>query len=233
MVFKKGHPFYLGAERNWFKKGCVPWNKNKKMPKEFGEGISKRQIGKKLSQKHKDAIKKSMKGKNPWVNFKNPEESKRKISDFQRGTKHSKEHKRNIGLASKKNWKNPEYREKVIRGALKGFFKRPTSLEKKFINFCEKYQLPFKYCGNGSLLIGYKNPDFFDVNGKKICIETASKFFKSHSPPKEYETKRIKHFGKYGWKCLVIWDDEIFKDKHYRIEVENWESNILKRLRWL
>jgi len=25
--FKKGHPFYKGGEKGWFKKGQTPWNK--------------------------------------------------------------------------------------------------------------------------------------------------------------------------------------------------------------
>ena len=25
----------------------------------------------------------------------------------------------------------------------------------------------------------------------------------------EYEQKRIEHFAKWGWKCIVIWEDEI------------------------
>jgi very-short-patch-repair endonuclease len=34
----------------------------------------------------------------------------------------------------------------------------------------------------------------------------------------QHEKTRITHFAKYGWKCLVIWDDEIKKDEHVIVE---------------
>jgi len=35
--FKKGHPFYKGGEKGWFKKGHIPWDKGKKRPEFSGE----------------------------------------------------------------------------------------------------------------------------------------------------------------------------------------------------
>ena len=93
-----------------------------------------------------------------------------------------------------------EWNEKRIKAVLKGLLKRPTKLEQKYSEFYDKYDLPFKYCGNGSLLIGYKNPDFVESNGKKVCIEVANKIEKSikrknrmfmYNSWQEYEQKRI------------------------------------------
>jgi len=50
MSFQKGHPFYKGGEKGWFKKGNTPPFKNKKMP-----------------QIIKDKISQSNKGKIPWI----------------------------------------------------------------------------------------------------------------------------------------------------------------------
>ena len=83
--------------------------------------------------------------------------------------------------------------------------KRPTSLEKTFIGLIKKHNLPYKYVGDGAFLIGYKNPDFINVNGEKICIEVANMVEIHHG--KDYEEQRIKHFAKYGWKCLVFFCD--------------------------
>jgi len=118
-------------------------------------------------------------------------------------------------LAFKKgkvNWQDSEYREKMIKAFLNA--KRPTSLEMKAIAFFRKYKLPFTYCGNGTLLIGYKNPDFYENNGKKICLETSNKRTKDWRYSGKggwgyYEQQRVEHFAKHGWKCLVIWEEEL------------------------
>jgi len=116
-------------------------------------------------------------------------------------------------------WTVPEWRETMIKKLIKGLLKRPTSLEKKFMKFIEKYNLPFSYCGNGSLLIGYKNPDFVECNGKKICIEVANRIPYHH--PKGYAKRRIEHFAKYGWKCIVIWDEELKNEKLLLEKIRN------------
>ena len=124
-----------------------------------------------------------------------------KIRNERWEVKENKEKQRKI---MKKWWKNDEYKEKVVKNSLKGLLKRPTSLEKKFIEFIEKYDLPFKYTGNGTFLIGYKNPDFVCITDKKVCIEVANEYH--HPPP--YATKRVKHFAKWGWKCLIFFQND-------------------------
>ena len=48
-------------------------------------------------------------------------------------------------------------------------------LRKRFlkiiIDLINKYNLPYKYTGNGKFILGGKNPDFVNVNGEKICEE--------------------------------------------------------------
>jgi len=99
-----------------------------------------------------------------------------------------------------KQWQDPEYRERTIKAALKGLLKRPTSLEQDLIKFFNKHSLPFKYVGDGSFLIGYKNPDFINTDGRKIAIEVRNSFF---SKP-HYAEKRKAHFAKYGWDCIIL-----------------------------
>ena len=139
-------------------------------------------------------------------------ETARQVGLKNKGRKFSQEVNKKKGLSGNKNpnygnsepmkklWQDPEYREKTIKAQLQGLFKRPTSLEKEFIDFIEKYSLPFNYCGNGSLLIGFKNPDFVEDNGRKLCIEVANEFHHQGN----YAEKRIEHFKKYGWECLVL-----------------------------
>jgi len=130
----------------------------------------------------------------------------------------SKETREKLRKIALKSWKNNRARrlkhleklhtnEEIIAKRLKSLRKRPTSLEKKFMEIIEKHNLPFKYCGDGSVLIGYKNPDFVCTNGAKVCIEIRARnicrVFQGESP-EEWARKRIEHFKKWGWKCLVF-----------------------------
>ena len=115
----------------------------------------------------------------------------------------------------KEIWKDNDFREKTIKKILKGLMKRPTSYEKIFIELIKQNDLPYKYVGDGSFLIGYKNPDFVDINGKKRCIEVYHPYFKErdYGSCEEYEKQRSKHFRKYGWKTIFIKGDIINDEK--------------------
>jgi len=124
-------------------------------------------------------------------------------------------------------WQDKEYREKVIKNTLKGMFKRPTSLERRFMDeIISPNNLPFAYCGDGSLIIGFKNPDFYATNGRKICIEVAYPYFKirDYGSRENYERKRPHYYGKYGWKCLVFWGNGLN-------EFELSEDKIVEKIR--
>mgnify|MGYP001590687309 FL=1 len=107
-----------------------------------------------------------------------------------------------------------------ILNILKSLKKRPTSLEKRMINLVEKHNLPYKYTGDGSFIIGYKNPDFINVNGEKICIEVYYSYQKNHffGSENNYKNQRKEHFAKYGWKTLFFNENQLK------------ETEILKRL---
>ena len=111
-----------------------------------------------------------------------------------------------MSILSKKRWENIEYREKQTQLILEALMIKPTSIENTFFNIiCAKYKLPFKYCGDGSFLIGNKNPDGIINDGRQICVEINGSYW--HKP--EDEQERINYFAKYGWKCIVIWDYEL------------------------
>lgn len=152
----------------------------------------------------------SRKGKNsPLFGIKRPEISKR-MSELHKGKKKTEEHKRKISLAKIKQWKDKEYREKVTKNSLKALFnKRPTSLEKQMIDIINKNNLSYKYTGDGSFLIGYKNPDFINTNGEKICIEVANTFHHK----KDYPIKRKEYFKRFGWKCIVFLMNNLYEKK--------------------
>lgn len=184
-------------------------NKNPAKRLEVRKKISAFHSNKKLSEKTKEKIRIALTGnKNHFY-----------------GKKHTIKARKNNSIKHKEWWKNPENRKKILNDdalekRLKGLFKRPTSLEQDFINFFEQNKLPFVYCGDGSLIIGFKNPDFYEINGKKICIETYNRIF----PPrkKNWSINKIKHFERYGWKCMVIEKNQLNNPETLVKEIRNW-----------
>jgi len=196
----------------------MAWIKGKKHTEETKRkiGETQRRIGNKPSFKDKS----------------HSEETKRKLSLANTGKHHSEETKRKIGLAHigmkysivikrkhteefkrkmserlKGNKINlgRHYTSEVMQKILRRLKDRPTSLERKFQEILYKYNLLYRYVGDGSFLIGFKNPDFVNINGEKICIEVANRYH--HKDP--YKENRIKHFADWGWKCIVFFEDEI------------------------
>ena len=75
------------------------------------------------------------------------------------------------------------------------------------ISIINKNSLPYKYVGNGEILIGFKNPDFINTNGIKVCIEVANEFHHDANYPKD----RFEHFKKYGWHCITFLINDLSK----------------------
>lgn len=142
-----------------------------------------------------------------------------------------------ILISNKKIHKCPmedkKLKEKYMKAALRGLLKRPTKLEFLFIKFFKKYGFPFQYCGDGDVFIGGKNPDFKVTLNIKAIIEVANKIEKSlnfrnrsYKSWSEYEKQRVYHFSKYGWNCLVIWEEELKNKEMLLKKVQRfiWES---------
>ena len=108
-------------------------------------------------------------------------------------------------------WYNKEWKEKRIQQLISSMWRRPTSLEKQMIEIIKKNNLPYKYTGDGSFLIGRKNPDFVNINGEKICIEVANTVLLHH--PENYEKERREYFLKYGWKCIIIKTNKLIEQE--------------------
>lgn len=148
-----------------------------------------------------------------------------------KGKHHTEETKKRIGLNNHKLWEDPnsiynskEWRENHTIVSLKGLIKRPTSYEKKISELCIDNNLPFIYNGNGTFLIGYKNPDF--INEKdKVAIEVYNDYFKirDFGSCEEYEKQRGDYFAKRGWRTIFIRNNEI--------NPENWKEICLNKIK--
>lgn len=115
-------------------------------------------------------------------------------------------------------WQNPEYRTKVIKNALKSLFKRPTNIESHMIDIIERENLPFRYVGNGSVIIGSLNPDFIGTTNHTKIIEVFGDYWHKERVRNLNDTEigRIATFNSLGYDCLVIWQHEL-NDEGYVI----------------
>jgi len=106
-------------------------------------------------------------------------------------------------------------------------FAKPNNLERKFLLMIKKYNLPYRYVGDGRLWIENINPDFINCNGKKEVVEIFGDYW--HNPKlnkncKHIHTEKVRKslLQKYGFKCIVIWEREFDNKK--------WEENIINKL---
>jgi len=142
-------------------------------------------------------------------------EVRKKISLSKIGTKHTAEWKQNISIANK-GVNNPFYgkhhTEESIRKMIMSLCRSPNSLEQYFSNVIQQNNLPYKFTGNGTFIIGTKIPDYINVNGEKTAIEIFHDYYKiqDYGSVENYIEQRTKYFSKYGWNVLFFTSEEIY-----------------------
>lgn len=127
-----------------------------------------------------------------WKHIKNPDEVRKKMSEALKGRKFTEQHKSNLAKSS------------MLAREL-----RPNKLEMKFENLLlQCFPTEYKYVGGGEFILGGKCPDFLNVNGKKKVIEVFGNYWHKGEDPNVI----IEHYKKYGFDCLVVWENEINSD---------------------
>lgn len=226
--YKSGHWAKTNEGRTHMKKVGLS-QKGKKHTKEFCENIRLRRIGYHQSDNAKRKLREFRIGKT-YEEIYGIEYANRRKKELRRQmlgnknpmkrldvkTKHLEacrkdEHRRKISEAVKGE-KNGFYGKRHTLGTIKKIYnssnRRPNGYEQQMIQFFNDNNLPYKYVGNGTYWIGFKNPDFVFSDGKNKVIE----FFGEYAHQPEDENKRIEHFKKYNFDTLVIWSKEL-KDK--------------------
>lgn len=190
-------------------------SKEKIFTDEYREKLRQANIGnkKRLGIKHSDEsklkISNSLKGRTL------SEKNKLGISKALKGRKFSKEWRHKLSKSRKKLFKDPKF----VKKYKKWISQKPTKIEVIIEKLVVKYG--FEYVGDFSLWIDGKNPDFINKKDKKI-IEV----FGDYWHKKEDEYIRYKHFKNNGYKILVIWEHEIYKNfenvkrRFYKYEVK-------------
>jgi hypothetical protein len=147
------------------------------------------------------------------------EAQKKKISNTLKGRKQpkrSKEHCKNLSISMQK----PETRTLLanLQAARCTKQARPNKKEKQLDTFLQThYPGEFKLNVKNGVIIGGKVPDFVNVNGKKALVELYGKYwhgkaFTGRNKCLE-ENRRIAHFGVWGFKTAIIWENELKDEK--------------------
>jgi len=165
----------------------------------------------------------------PWLGKKRPsipDEVKIKMRNGHLGKKYNvSEEGHKAIMENLKKMLTPENRMKTtlklrgrklspehIQHALK---RRPiTSLELAFQKIIDDNDLSYKFVGNGAFIIDGLNPDFININGKKIAIEVYARLFKQmgNRTIEKYKENRIKRLSAYGWKVYFFDETQVNAD---------------------
>jgi len=134
---------------------------------------------------------------------------------WNKGKSWSEETKRKVSRGVKRLWEDPEYRENqtraIVEATMRAVHVRPTEPEQQLIDLVEKYNLPYKYVGDGSVIINRFCPDFINYNGQKKIIEVFGDYWhnRPNMPYHRTEKGRKAVFSEYGFETLVIWEHEL------------------------
>ncbi len=118
-------------------------------------------------------------------------------------------------------WKDPTYQQAQADASCR----RPTEPE-GILNMWLQKNFPgeWKYTGDGrdGTYIGGRNPDFLNINGRKLVIEMFGSYYHGPEVTDATEEDKIIHYGKYGFGCLILWDDEVYDEEGVVGRVKNF-----------
>ena len=196
--------------------------------------MSKARIGRKRSPESCKRISLSKQGnKHPMFGKRHTFEARQRMSIARKGDKHpmfGKKHNlksiKKMSLARKLIWKNPQYRDTILRKLLSGSNRFPNEFETRALIYLNKrHPNEFKYCGDGSVLICGRSPDAINERKKEIALFHGTYW---HCSPKIYKAnyynrrlgktakqiwkedrKAINLFKQAGYRVVIIWEDII------------------------
>ena len=174
-------------------RGTGKWNLGRKLSQKTKDKLSLINKGKKFSLERRENISKSLIGKT-WAIL---------------GRKMSEETRIKISNTMKRIMTKEEIRKRLVRRPMSG-------LEIKVQTVINKYNLPYKFVGNGEFFIERKNPDFININGEKKAVEVYWKAHKEklrHVTIDEWMKERESIFLKYGWKLIFIEGSRLNEEK--------------------
>lgn len=181
-----------------------------------------------------EEVSKKLRGPRTHYIITNPEENYRVHSEALTGRIFTDEHRRNLSEAArfrkppseelkkhlsevqKKNWADPKFARRMAASQ-----NRKPNWDEILLGISLEKNFPgeWAYVGDGKVWIEGRNPDFININGKKLVIELFGYYWHlERARTDDDEADRINHYSKYGFGCLVLWaydlvDEVILVDK--------------------
>ena len=138
------------------------------------------------------------------------------------GRSHSAKTRKLLAQQKREQWQDPVY----ISNQIKARGIRPTKPELQLQAILNRHFPQFKYNGDFSLgvTLGGLIPDFVNVNGKKEVVEVFGEYWHSRDDKgwNYTELGRIMAFNSLGFKCLVIWDNELKDERAIIAKIKRW-----------
>ena len=127
------------------------------------------------------------------------------------GKKILSENKKGIKNPRYKSWMTMSETEKIewIKYMREKNTTRPTKPEKLLMEIIKKYNLPYKYVGDGQFWISNINPDFVNINGDRTVIEVYGDYWHNRDDVKLLDKKKDGILKQYGWEKIIIWENEL------------------------
>lgn len=110
---------------------------------------------------------------------------------------------------------DPEVRDKCAKNRQRGLHLKPNKQEKEIVTIIEELKLPYKYTGDGSVVIDGLVPDFTNCNGEKKVIEFFGDYWHGgtdrYTPKYASQTEegRLERYKNFGFHCLIVWGHEL------------------------
>ena len=118
----------------------------------------------------------------------------------------------------KQKFKEKEFQERYCN-AMNAKPNKPETLLIELLN--NNFPNEWKYVGNYKFWIDGKNPDFMNVNGRKLLIELYGDYWHRNDNPQN----RINYFKKFGFDCLVLWESEIRNNINIEKRIRNFNDS--------
>lgn len=153
--------------------------------------------------------------------YKDPIEREKTSQSIKQAYINKPELRKQASERSLRRWNDPEgpfskqsYWDNLSAALCKTGMNKCETIVFKLIE--DLYPEQYKYTGDFNFWIGRKNPDFLCLRKKKVIEHFGIWWHGTKITGKskeDHEKERIEYFKKYGYNCLIIWEDEIKSGK--------------------
>lgn len=118
-----------------------------------------------------------------------------------------------LSKAHKGKPQSMEYKIKRLKKAFEALRMSPNKLESRVIDLVNKNNLPFKFVGDGGLVINGMCPDFVSTDDTKMIIEVFGEYWHGNMDLivtyNRTEEGRQKVLSDLGYQVLIIWEKDM------------------------